>query len=57
MAGGKRELNKLQKIVDSIIANRDAMTSLSDAALRNKTYEFRTDFLFFHLLLYLNEIK
>ena len=41
MAGGKRELNKLQKIVDSIIANRDAMTSLSDAALRNKTYEFR----------------
>lgn len=41
MAGGKRELNKLYKIADSIIANKDAMTSLSDAALRNKTYEFR----------------
>ena len=41
MANSKRELKKLQKIVDSILAFRDATVSLSDAALRNKTWEFR----------------
>ena len=41
MATSKRELKKLQKIVDRIVGYKEAMTSLSDAALRNKTYEFR----------------
>ena len=41
MATSKRELKKLQKIVDRIVGYRETMTSLSDAALRNKTDEFR----------------
>ena len=41
MAASKRELRKLQKIVDRIVAYKEAMASLSDAALRNKTWEFR----------------
>ena len=41
MAASKRELRKLQKIVDRIVPYKEAMTSLSDAALRNKTWEFR----------------
>ena len=41
MSTSKRELKKLQKIVDRITAHKEAMTSLSDAALRNKTWEFR----------------
>ncbi|MGN0981894.1 MAG: preprotein translocase subunit SecA [Candidatus Limivicinus sp.] len=41
MATSKREMKKLQKIVDRIVGYKEAMTSLSDAALRNKTYEFR----------------
>ena len=41
MASSKRELRKIQKIVDRIVGYRDATTSLSDAALRNKTWEFR----------------
>ena len=38
MSTSKRELRKLQKIVDRIAAYREAMTPLSDAALRNKTW-------------------
>ena len=41
MVASKRELRKLQKTVDRIIAYKEAMVSLSDAALRNKTWEFR----------------
>ena len=41
MATSKRELKKLQKIVDRIVGYRETVTSLSDAALRNKTDEFR----------------
>ena len=41
MASSKRELRKIQKIVDRIVGYRDATASLSDAALRNKTWEFR----------------
>ena len=41
MAASKRELKNLQKIVDKIAAFRETMASLSDAALRNKTWEFR----------------
>ena len=42
MASSKRELKKLQKIVDRIIEYRDATASLSDAALQSKTQEFRS---------------
>lgn len=41
MASSKRELKKIQKIVDRILGYRDAAASLSDEALRNKTQEFR----------------
>ena len=41
MASSKRELKKIQKIVDRILGYRDAAVSLSDEALRNKTQEFR----------------
>ena len=41
MASSKRELKKIQKIVDRILGYRDATASLSDAALRSKTGEFR----------------
>ena len=41
MSTSKRELRKLQKIVDRLAAHREAMTPLSEAALRNKTWEFR----------------
>ena len=41
MASSKRELKKIQKIVDRILGYRDATASLSDAALRSKTQEFR----------------
>ena len=41
MAASKRELKKLQKTADRIIGLKQATESLSDAALRNKTWEFR----------------
>lgn len=41
MAIGKQQWNQLQKTVDEIFSYKDAMVSLSDAALRNKTWEFR----------------
>ena len=41
MSSGKQELKKLQKIVDRVAAYRKTMTALSDAALKNKTDEFR----------------
>ena len=41
MATSKRELRKLNKIVDQIVGHKETMGSLSDAALRNKTWEFR----------------
>ena len=41
MATGKQQWNQLQKTVDEIISYKNAMGSLSDAALRNKTWEFR----------------
>ena len=39
MASSKRELKKIQKIVDRILEYRDTTASLSDAALRSKTGE------------------
>ena len=41
MAGRKRELKKLGAIADKIIARKEEMSALSDAALRNKTWGFR----------------
>jgi len=41
MANNKRELKKIQLIVDKIVARKEEMSALSDAALRNKTWEFR----------------
>ena len=37
----KRELNKLQPLVDKILSLREEMMSFSDAALRNRTWAFR----------------
>ena len=41
MAGRNRELKKLGAIADKIIARKAETSALSDAALRNKTWEFR----------------
>lgn len=41
MATSKRELKKLKNMVDRIVGHKPALESLSDAALRNKTWEFR----------------
>ena len=41
MATGKQQWQKMQQSVREIISCRDMMYSLSDAALRNKTWEFR----------------
>ena len=41
MAVSKQELKKLNRIVDRIVGYKQAMELLSDAALRNKTWEFR----------------
>ena len=37
----RRELNKLQPLVDKILSLREEMMSYSDAALRNRTWAFR----------------
>ena len=41
MTGRNRELKKLGAIADKIIARKAETSALSDAALRNKTWEFR----------------
>lgn len=41
MAGGNRELKKLQKITEQIQGYKEAMRALSDEALKAKTVEFK----------------
>ncbi len=41
MATGRQQWNQLQKTVEQILSYKEEMASLSDAALRNKTWGFR----------------
>lgn len=41
MAGSKKDYKKMQLIVDEIIAIKENISPLSDAALQNKTWEFK----------------
>lgn len=41
MTTAKQQRYKLQKIAENIVSRKETLVSLSDAALRNKTWEFR----------------